>query len=46
MIAAKKIKSAYPNLETVVTLLCDRGEKYIQEHFVEKGVRADAEIFA
>jgi cysteine synthase A len=35
LIAAKKVKEAYPELETVVTLFCDEGEKYIQDHFAE-----------
>jgi cysteine synthase len=47
MIAAKKIKATYPELDTVVTLFCDEGEKYIQEHFAGAGeVRVDAETFA
>src|ERR671933_815108 len=36
LIAAKKVKAAYPELRTVVTFLCDEGEKYIQEHFAEE----------
>jgi cysteine synthase A len=44
LIAAKKIKEAYPGLKTVVTLFCDEGEKYIQDHFAEPAdVRVDAE---
>jgi cysteine synthase len=47
LIAAKKIKAAYPELKTVVTLFCDEGEKYIQEHFAETDeVRLNAEKFA
>jgi cysteine synthase A len=47
LIAAKKIKAAYPELKTVVTLFCDEGEKYIQEHFAEiDEVRLNAEKFA
>jgi len=47
LIAAKKVKRAYPELETVVTLFCDEGEKYIQEHFAgEDEVRVNAEKFA
>jgi cysteine synthase A len=47
LLAAKKIKSAYPNLNTIVTLFCDEGEKYIQEHFAESDeVRVNAEKFA
>jgi cysteine synthase A len=44
LIAAKKVKEAYPELKTVVTLFCDEGEKYIQDHFAEPAdVRVDAE---
>ena len=47
LIAAKKVKAAYPELGTVVTFLCDEGEKYIQEHFAEEDeVRVNAEKFA
>jgi cysteine synthase A len=47
LIAAKKITAAYPELKTVVTLFCDEGEKYIQEHFAETDeVRLNAEKFA
>jgi len=47
LLAAKKVKAAYPELETVVTMLCDEGEKYIQEHFAETDeVRVNAEKFA
>ena len=43
LIAAKKIRSAYPELQTVITLFCDEGEKYIQEHF---GSPQNAEDFS
>ncbi|MDP8925610.1 MAG: cysteine synthase family protein [Actinomycetota bacterium] len=47
LIAARKIKAAHPELNTVVTLFCDEGEKYIQEHFAERDeVRVNAEKFA
>jgi cysteine synthase len=47
LIAAKKVRAAYPELETVVTLFCDEGEKYIQEHFAQTDeVRVNAEKFA
>ncbi len=47
LIAAKKVRAAYPKLETVVTLFCDEGEKYIQEHFAQTDeVRVNAEKFA
>ncbi len=44
LIAAKKVKEAYPELKTVVTLFCDEGEKYIQDHFAPPAdVRVGAE---
>ncbi|MEJ7840795.1 MAG: cysteine synthase family protein [Rubrobacter sp.] len=36
LIAARKVRESYPELETVVTLFCDEGEKYIQDHFAAK----------
>jgi cysteine synthase len=45
LIAARKIRDAYPELETIVTLFCDEGEKYIQDHFAEK-VEVTSETFA
>jgi cysteine synthase len=44
LIAAKKITEVYPDLKTVVTLFCDEGEKYIQEHFAEE-VQVTSETF-
>ena len=47
LLAARKVKEAFPDLRTVVTFLCDEGEKYIQEHFAKTGeVRVDAAKFA
>ena len=46
LLAAKRVKEAYPGLETVVTLFCDEGEKYIQDHFSEKIDKLEAENFA
>src|SRR5687768_526276 len=45
LIAARKVRDAYPELETIVTLFCDEGEKYIQDHFAEK-VEVTSETFA
>jgi cysteine synthase len=45
LIAARKVHEAYPELETIVTLFCDEGEKYIQDHFAEK-VEVTPETFA
>ena len=36
LIAARKVREAYPHLETIVTLFCDEGEKYIQDHFADE----------
>jgi cysteine synthase len=44
LIAAKKVREAYPELETVVTLFCDEGEKYISEHFADD-VRITSETY-
>jgi cysteine synthase A len=44
LIAARKVKATYPELKTVVTLFCDEGEKYIQDHFAEE-VEVTAETF-
>jgi cysteine synthase A len=45
LIAARKVRETYPELGTVVTLFCDEGEKYIQEHFAEE-VEVTSETFA
>jgi cysteine synthase len=46
LIAARKVHEAYPDLDTVVTLFCDEGEKYISEHFAERDtVRVNADTF-
>src|SRR5918994_2980791 len=44
LIAARKVRETYPELETVITLFCDEGEKYIQEHFAEE-VQVTSETF-
>ncbi|HKH10944.1 MAG TPA: cysteine synthase family protein [Rubrobacter sp.] len=36
LIAARKVRESYPHLETIITLFCDEGEKYISEHFAAK----------
>jgi cysteine synthase len=35
LIAARKVRETYPELETIVTLFCDEGEKYIADHFAD-----------
>ena len=44
LIAACKVRETYPELETVVTLFCDEGEKYIADHFADE-VRVTSETF-
>jgi cysteine synthase A len=44
LIAARKVRESYPELETVITLFCDEGEKYIQDHFADE-VRITSETF-
>jgi cysteine synthase A len=44
LIAARKVREAYSELETIVTLFCDEGEKYIQDHFAGE-VRLTSEAF-
>lgn len=47
LLAAKRVKEGNPGLRTVVTLLCDEGEKYVQEHFAQRDeVRVDADKFS
>jgi cysteine synthase A len=33
MVAARRLLAKHPDLEHVVTILCDEGEKYLTEHF-------------
>ncbi len=35
-VVARRIREEHPELENVVTLFCDEGEKYISEHFAAK----------
>jgi cysteine synthase A len=34
LVAAKRVRASYPELETVITLFCDEGEKYLQDYFM------------
>jgi cysteine synthase A len=45
MIAARKIRESYPELETFVTLFCDEGEKYIADHFADE-VQVTSETYS
>jgi len=33
-VAAKKIKAMRPDIEHVVTIMCDEGEKYLIEYYI------------
>jgi cysteine synthase A len=33
LVVAKRFRDQHPELETVVTVFCDEGEKYLTEHF-------------
>ena len=46
LIATRKVRESYPELETIVTLFCDEGEKYISDHFAEgDSVRVGREAY-
>lgn len=34
-LAAKRLKMAHPELKNIVTIFCDKGEKYISDHFMD-----------
>jgi cysteine synthase A len=36
LIATRKVRESYPDLQNIVTLFCDEGEKYISDHFAER----------
>ena len=40
LVAARRVRQAHPEWETVITLLCDEGEKYLSEHFAGSSGRA------
>ena len=40
LVAACRVREEHPELETIITLFCDEGEKYISEHFVGLGANA------
>lgn len=41
VIAARRIRAQHPELETIVTILADEGEKYIQDFFMHPGQSSD-----
>ena len=46
LIATRKVREAYPELETIITLFCDEGEKYISDHFAKQdSVRVGREAY-
>jgi cysteine synthase len=46
LIATRKVRESYPELETIITLFCDEGEKYISDHFAElDSVRVGREAY-
>ncbi len=40
LVAACRVREEHPELETIIMLFCDEGEKYISEHFVGRGANA------
>jgi cysteine synthase len=46
LIAARKVRENHQEIEHVVTLFCDEGEKYIQDHFAPRdGVRLTSDNY-
>jgi len=46
LIATRKVHESYPELETIITLFCDEGEKYISDHFAQRdSVRVGREAY-
>ena len=46
LIATRKVRESYPELQNIVTLFCDEGEKYISDHFAERdSVRVGREAY-
>ena len=46
LVAARRVREQHPELRTVVTLFCDEGEKYLQEHFSATSADAIGGSFA
>jgi cysteine synthase A len=44
LLAAKRVRELHPELKTVVTLFCDKGEKYLQDYFMGSAVQDDSEL--
>jgi cysteine synthase A len=45
LVAARRVREQHPEFETVVTLFCDEGEKYLQEHFSQPPAAIVADSF-
>ncbi len=45
LVAARRVREQHPELRTVVTLFCDEGEKYLQEHFSQPEPEVVADSF-
>jgi cysteine synthase A len=39
MVAARRIRDVLPESATIVTILCDEGEKYLSEYFIPQSLR-------
>jgi len=44
LIAARRVREQYPELETVVTILDDEGEKYLHDFFMQPAAGADKPV--
>jgi cysteine synthase A len=44
LIAARRVREQYPELETVVTILDDEGEKYLHDFFMHPAAAADRPV--
>jgi cysteine synthase A len=44
LLAAKRVRELHPELKTVVTLFCDKGEKYLQDYFMGSAAQDDSEL--
>jgi cysteine synthase A len=45
LVAARRVREQHPEFKTVVTLFCDEGEKYLQEHFSQSPAAVVADSF-
>jgi cysteine synthase A len=46
LIATRKVRESYPDLDTIITLFCDEGEKNISDHFSQRdSVRVGREAY-